>query len=36
MGGVLQQWQQPQYVTFAGVDFYEHGIQALFIAEKNA
>ena len=28
VGGVFQQWQQRQLVTFAGADFYEHGMQA--------
>jgi len=26
---VFQQWQQQQWVTSAGVGFYEHGMQVL-------
>ena len=29
VGGVFQWWWQQQWVTSAGADFYEHGIQAL-------
>ena len=29
VGGAFEQWQQQQWVTSAGVDFYKHGMQAL-------
>jgi len=36
VGGALQQWSQPQWITSTGADFYEHGLQLLLIAGKNA
>ena len=34
--GVFQQWRQQQWVTSTGADFYEHGMQLLFITSKSA
>jgi len=36
VGGSFQQWQQQQWVTSAGANFYKHSMQALFIAGENA
>jgi len=34
--GVLQHWQQPQWVSCTSADFYECSMQLLLIAGKNA